>query len=208
VTDALTRRRAAVAVTLLAGATLLGLSLTTRPGSPAFVPLLLAVAVTWTVGGLVSGPLHLGREPRTGRRPVLAAVALGAAVGAAFVAGGALLRLLPDLRAPVVEVLDHARRGDTVLVGLLAVANGIAEEIFFSGAVYAAFPRRPVLASTAVYVAATVATGNPMRVLAGVAMGALFAWERRISGGVLSPILTHVVWTAVVIIGLPLAVGH
>ena len=157
---------------------------------------------------MLSGRLHLGREPRTGRRPVLAALALGAAVGAAFVAAGALLRLLPDLRAPVVKVRDHARRGDTVLVGVLAVANGIAEEIFFRGAVYAAFPRRPVLVSTAVYVAVTAATGNPMLVLAGVAMGALFAWERRISGGILAPTLTHLVWTVVVIIGLPLAVGH
>ena len=200
------RRRAVVAVTLAVGATLLGLSLATRPGDPLFYPLLLAVAVTWLVGGRLSGPLHLGRTG-AGRRPVLGPALLGLAAGLAFVLGGLVLRLVPDLRDPVVDVLDHARRGSPVLVGVLALLNGLAEEVFFRGAVYAAFTERPVLGTTAVYVLVTAATGNPMLVLAGVVMGTLFAWQRRRSGGVLAPAVTHLVWTLVVIIGLPPAVG-
>jgi membrane protease YdiL (CAAX protease family) len=200
------RRRVVVVITLVVGATLLGLSLATRPGDPLFYPLLLAVAATWVIGGRLSGPLHLGRTG-AGRRPVLAPFVIGLAAGLAFVVGGLILRLIPDLRDPVVDVLDHARRGNPVLVGLLALVNGLAEEVFFRGAVYAAFERRAVLGTTAVYVLVTAATGNPMLVLAGVIMGTLFAWQRRLSGGVLAPAITHLTWTLVVIVGLPLAVG-
>jgi membrane protease YdiL (CAAX protease family) len=196
-----------VTLTLAVGATLLGVSLATRPGDPLFYPLLLAVAATWLIGGRLSGPLHLGRTG-TGRRPLLGPVAVGLAAGVAFVIGGLLLRLVPDLRDLVVDVLDHARRGNPALVGLLALVNGLAEEVFFRGAVYAAFERRAVLGTTAVYVLATAATGNPMLVVAGVVMGTLFAWQRRLSGGVLAPAITHLTWTLVVILGLPLAVGH
>jgi membrane protease YdiL (CAAX protease family) len=202
-----TRRRVVVTLTLAVGATLLGVSLATRPGDPLFYPLLLAVAATWLIGGRLSGPLHLGRTG-TGRRPLLGPVAVGLAAGVAFVIGGLLLRLVPDLRDLVVDVLDHARRGNPALVGLLALVNGLAEEVFFRGAVYAAFERRAVLGTTAVYVLATAATGNPMLVVAGVVMGTLFAWQRRLSGGVLAPAITHLTWTLVVILGLPLAVGH
>jgi membrane protease YdiL (CAAX protease family) len=200
------RRRVVVVITLVVGATLLGLSLATRPGDPLFYPLLLAVAATWVIGGRLSGPLRLGRTG-AGRRPVLAPFVIGLAAGLAFVVGGLILRLIPDLRDPVVDVLDHARRGNPVLVGLLALVNGLAEEVFFRGAVYAAFERRAVLGTTAVYVLVTAATGNPMLVLAGVIMGTLFAWQRRLSGGVLAPAITHLTWTLVVIVGLPLAVG-
>ena len=44
----------------VAGAGLLGLSLSQPPGSPRFYGLTLGVAGTWLAGGLASGPLHLG----------------------------------------------------------------------------------------------------------------------------------------------------
>src|SRR3954470_11106140 len=103
-----TRRRAVVAATLLVGATLLGISLATRPGNPLFYPLLLAVAVTWLAGGRLSGPLHLGRTGG-GRRPVLGPVVIGFVAGLLFVAGGVVVRFIPELRDLVVDVLDHAR---------------------------------------------------------------------------------------------------
>lgn len=202
------RRRAVVSATLGVGATLLGLSLATAPGDPLFYPLLLAVAVTWLVGGLLSGELPLGRGPATGRRPIAGPIALGLVAGLLFVGGGALLRLVPDLRDLVVDVLDHARRGNPWLVGGLALVNGLAEEVFFRGAVYAAFRRHPVLGSTVLYVLVTAATGNLMLVFAGILMGTLFAWQRRLSGGILAPALSHLTWTVVVLVGLPPAVGR
>lgn len=55
------RRRVVVAITLVVGATLLGVSLNVPPDSAAFYPLTFALAATWVIGGFASGPLHLGR---------------------------------------------------------------------------------------------------------------------------------------------------
>ena len=55
------RRRIVVGITLVIGATLLGLSLNADPTSPTFYPLTVALAATWVIGGFASGPLHLGR---------------------------------------------------------------------------------------------------------------------------------------------------
>ncbi|MDQ3156165.1 MAG: hypothetical protein M3Q98_05495 [Actinomycetota bacterium] len=54
------RRRRVVAGTSLVNAALLGASLSTRPGSREFYLSTGTVAAAWTVGGLASGPLHLG----------------------------------------------------------------------------------------------------------------------------------------------------
>jgi uncharacterized protein len=84
------------------------------------------------------------------------------------------------------------------------VLNGIAEELFFRGAVYAAIPRNPVVWSTVTYVIATLATGNVMLGLAAVLLGLVVGLERRASGGVLAPILTHVTWSTSMLLVLPL----
>ena len=60
------RRRIVVAVALVAGAVLLGLSLSIRPGDSTFYALTAAVAVVWTVGGLASAALAGRRLPLTG----------------------------------------------------------------------------------------------------------------------------------------------
>lgn len=204
------RRRYVVAATLVVGATLLGLSLATRPGGGAFYPLLLAVAVVWAGGGLLSGPLHLGYLPLRGslRRPVLTPVALGLAAAGIFLAGAAVVRFVAPLRSLVLHVLDHAQQGSVVLVGLLALANAIAEEVFFRGALFAAVNRRPVLVSTAVYALATVATGNPMLVFAALLMGTVFGLQRRASGGILASAITHLTWSTVMLLALPPVIGR
>ena len=72
--EAFRRRRRVTGATAVTGASLLGVSLSTPPGSPRFYWLTLGVAGTWVVGGLASGPLHLGRMFGPGeqlRRPVL-----------------------------------------------------------------------------------------------------------------------------------------
>jgi hypothetical protein len=198
-----------VAATLAVGTTLLALSLATEPGDPLFYPLLLAVAVVWTAGGLLSGPLHLGYIPFRGtlRRPVGTPIAMGLAAAAVFLGGGALVRLVPDLRTLVLRVLDHAQEGNPWLVLALALVNGAAEEVFFRGAVFAAVGRRAVARSTLIYVLVTVATGNPMLVFAGGLMGLLFGLQRRASGGILAPLLTHLTWSLTLLLALPAVVG-
>jgi membrane protease YdiL (CAAX protease family) len=200
------RRRVVVAVVLVVGATLLGISLSVRPGAAAFYPLTLLVALVWVVGGLLSGPLHLGQIPFRGtlRRPVVTPVLLGLAAGALFVAGALVVRQVPALHGYVVAVLAHADQGSLPLVALVTLVNGLAEEVFFRGGLFAAIGRRqPVVVSTLVYAAATVATLNPMLVFAALVLGLVLGLQRRASGGILGPILTHVTWSATMLFVLP-----
>lgn len=204
--EAFRRRRVVVAVVLVVGAVLLGLSLAVRPGDPLFYPMTLGVAATWVVGGLLSGPLHLGYIPFRGglRRPVITPVVVGLVAAGVFVVGALLVRELPPLRDYVESVLAHARQGTLVLVALVTLVNGIAEEVFFRGALYAAVGRaHPVPISTGIYALATVATGNPMLVFAALTLGVVLGLQRRASGGILAPILTHVTWSMTMLFALP-----
>jgi membrane protease YdiL (CAAX protease family) len=200
------RRRRVVGVVSVAGAGLLGLSLSTRPDSPEFYGLTLGVAATWLGGSLASGPLHLGWMPvgSTYRRPVVAPVMVGAGAFAAFYGAALAARRVPRLRRAVASVLQYAEQGSGPLVLLTTLANGAAEEAFFRGALYAAVGSRyPVAKSTAVYALATTSTRNPALVLASAAMGILFALQRRATGGIQAPLLTHLTWSTLMLRYLP-----
>jgi len=200
------RRRWVVAVTLVVGTVLLGLSLSVRPGHASFYPLTAALAATWLLGGLASGPLHLGRIAVRGalRRPVLTPIAIGLAFVAVFLLGALVVREIGPLADYTQRVLALARRGSLPLLVLLTVANGITEEVFFRGALYAALgARHPVLISTAVYAVATIATGNPMLVFAALTLGVVLGLQRRAPGGLLAPMLTHVTWSVSMLLALP-----
>lgn len=200
------RRRVVVAVTLVVGAVLLGISLSVRPGDDVFYLLTGLVAVTWVGGALLSGPLHLGHIPFRDRlrRPVVTPIVTGLVLGAVFVTGALVVRELEPLRDLVNSVLAHARYGAVVPIVVVTLLNGVAEEVFFRGALFAAIGRRhAVLISTAVYAAATVATGNPMLVFAAALLGLVLGLQRRASGGILAPILTHVTWSTTMLFALP-----
>lgn len=205
--DVVLRRRKVVVGTSLVGAGLLGASLSTRPGSREFYLSTAAVAGTWTVGGLASGPLHLGwiqTRDSTLRRPVVTPVATGVGAFAFFYAAALVARRIPPLDAAISRVLLFADEGDDRLVLLTTLANGVGEEIFFRGALYAALgDRHPALASTAVYTVATTTTRNPALVLAATVMGTLFGLQRRASGGVQAPTITHLTWSTLMVRHLP-----
>ncbi len=205
--DHMFRRRRVVAVlTLAVGATLLGLSLATTPGDPAFYALTFALAAVWTVGALASGPLHVGRVRAGGglRRPVVQPVVVGLAAVAVFTVGALVVAQVPPLRSSVDEVLDYARYGSLPVIAVVTVVNGVSEELFFRGALYAAVGQRhPVLVSTVVYALTTVVTGNVMLVFAATVLGVLVGLQRRVTGGVLAPVLTHVTWSLGMLFILP-----
>ena len=229
------RRRIVVAITLAVGATLLGLSFSVRQGDPAFYPLTFGLAATWAVGSFASGPLHLGHISSGGtlRRPIAAPIAVGLALAGVFVLGAVVIRTIPPLASLAEDVLGYARASNLWLILVITLVNGVTEELFFRGAMYAAIPRHPVLWTTLAYVVATLATGNvmlgfaaigvrfpvlistiiyslatvaggnPMLVFAAAMLGTVVALQRRAGGGVLAPILTHITWSLAMVLALP-----
>lgn len=204
--SAFRRRRVVVVLTLAVGAALLAFSLATVPGDSAFYALTLTLAATWLIGSVLSGPLHAGRM-LTGeglRRPVLQPVVIGLVAVAVFTVGALVVAQVPVLRSSVDEVLDHARYGSLPVIVLITVVNGLAEELFFRGALYSALgARNPVLLSTAIYTLTTVVTLNVMLVFSAAVLGVLVGLQRRVSGGVMAPMLTHVTWSLGMLFILP-----
>ncbi len=201
------RRRRVVIATGVSGAGLLGISLSTTPGSAEFYVLTLGLAGTWATGALRSGPVPLdgarsgsGGKYRGVSMPVLTGVgAFGLCYGAARLA-----RHSPLLSRAIGSVLRYADEGSTPLVLLTASANGVAEELFFRGAVWSLVPdAHPIATTTLAYAATTAATRNPALVLAGTATSVLFGLQRRRSGGILAPALSHLTWSVLMLHYLP-----
>ncbi|MFC7495392.1 MULTISPECIES: type II CAAX prenyl endopeptidase Rce1 family protein [unclassified Nocardioides] len=168
----------------------------TDPGSAWFYPAALALAATWAVGAVAAGPVRRGDPSPV--RPVL----IGLGLVAVFIAGALVVREVALLDDQVGAVTAYAHRGSGPLVVLVAVVTGVAEELFFRGALYDAVPR-PVLGTTVVYTVATLATGNAMLVFAAAVLGLVTAWERRRSGGVVAPAVVHVTWSVGMLVALP-----
>ncbi len=205
----LRRRQLVTLGFVVLGGVVLGFSLRLEPGSHWFYPATLALAAVWAVGAFASGPLHLGRiSLRQGTaRPVVTPIVLGLALAGVFVVGAFLVRtmdVLSGLEGQVVKVTDYADQGSLPLLVVITAVNGVAEELFFRGAAYAAIPRHPVLWTTVAYAVATAATGNVMLAFAAVLLGVVVGLERRASGGVLAPILTHCTWSLTMLVALPL----
>jgi membrane protease YdiL (CAAX protease family) len=194
------RRRIVVVVVLVIGAALLGFSLSRKPGDASFYWLTLALAAVWAIGAMASGPLHRGRD----RRPVVTGTVVGVLLGGVFIVGGLVAREIGPVREYVVDVLEFANHGALWLIVLITLINGVAEELFFRGALYSALGTfHPEVVSTVVYMVAVSAAGNPMLGFAGLVLGAVCAYERRITGGVLAPMLTHFFWGLVMVLALP-----
>ncbi len=201
------RRRRVTLGTAALGTVLLNRSLEAEPNSKAFYVGTAAVAATWAAGGVASGRLHLGRIQGPGhelRRPVITpivtgAVAFGGFYGCAFVA-----QRIPFLERAITSVMTYAHEGSNSLVLATTLANGAAEEVFFRGALYAAIAEpHQVAVSTLAYTATTVGTKNPALVLAAAIMGTLFGFQRRATGGIQAPMLTHLTWSTLMLRYLP-----
>lgn len=200
------RRRGAVAITAAAGGALLGKSLSSEPDSREFYLLTGAVAAVWTVGGLLSAPHR--REWVRGRVTTAAdlarPVAIGAGAFATFYAAARVARRIPVLDSALRSVLAYSHEGSDAAVLGTALVNGLAEEVFFRGAVYDALtPRHQLAATTATYMAVTTATRNPALVAAAGVMGWIFAKQRRESGGIIDPIISHVTWSTLMLRYVP-----
>lgn len=205
--DAVRRRRVRmVAGTLAVGSALLGRSFRSQPGSREFYTETLSVAGVWTAGALLSGPLHLGWiESRDGThaRPLVTPLATGVVTFGLFSAAASVAQRIPVLEQALQRVLAFAVEGEDRLVLLTTLTNGLAEELFFRGALYAASPDHPVVVSTVAYTAVTASTRNPALVVAAAVMGTLFGLQRRASDGLQAPALTHLAWSTLMVRRLP-----
>ena len=206
--DALVRRRRVVsALTLIVGAVVLAVTLRIPPGDESFYVGGLALAAVWVVGGLGAGRLHVGwahtRESGLAR-PVVQPVVLALLAVGVFVAGAVVVGAVPWLADRVDAVLDHARYGSLPIVWFITVVTGVGEELFFRGALFAAVGSRHALGvTTLVYTLVTAATGNVMLTFAALLLGLLTGAQRRVTGGVLAPVITHVIWSSSMLVLLP-----
>lgn len=201
-----TRRRVVVAVTFLVGSAVLAWALRIEPGDSRFYGATLALAAVWGIGAIASGPLHVGwGHTRRGSRarPVVQSLALGLLLLAIFLAGALVVARFPALRQPVDELLDHARFGSIAAVLAITMLNGVVEELYFRGALYAALPAHAVAITTVLYALTTIGSGIPLLVLAAAAVGVVTALQRRVTGGILGPIITHVTWSTGMLLLLP-----
>ena len=186
---------------------LLGCSLSRRPGSKEFYALTMGVAGAWTAGAVFSdgGPAVWGHERDGARvRPVTTAALTGIGAFGVFYGLAHLARRAPALERAISRALVYEQQGSTPLVLLIAVVNAAAEEMFFRGALWSVVQERdPILRTTLAYMAATAATRNLALVLAGGATGLLFGYQRRATGGILAPTVSHLTWSILMLRYLP-----
>ena len=191
----------------LGAAALLRSSFAAKAGSGRFYLLTTGLAGTWTCGALGAGPVSwCGDGWRTGhgsavRALVVVPVITGAATFAVFYAAARVARRHRALRRAVASVLRYSDAGSAPLVMLIAAGSGVAEELFFRGALWSG--SRPLCTSTLAYAASTVATGNPALVLAGLITSVVFGWQRDATGGVIAPAVTHLTWSVLMLCYLP-----
>ena len=94
--------------------------------------------------------------------------------------------------------------GSLPVVAVITAVNGIAEELYFRGALYAGIGRRHAVAiTTLVYAVVTAASGVPLLVLAAALLGLVVGLQRRVTGGILGPIITHLTWSLGMLFLLP-----
>jgi membrane protease YdiL (CAAX protease family) len=198
------RARVVAAITVLVGAALLALALRLRRGSTEFYAVTLLVALTWTV------PSVLVRPPPIGGRRLRDDATVGALLGAVmfgvFVAGAAIGRHIDAIADAIDRILRKADGGPVVAVLVVALLNGVAEELFFRNTLIVALGtqrRRAYVIAFVVYVVVTAVSANTALTLAAVVMGAVFAVERWRTGNLVAPIATHVVWSTLMILAFP-----
>ncbi|WP_246136537.1 CPBP family intramembrane glutamic endopeptidase [Leekyejoonella antrihumi] len=202
------RRRIVSALTLVVGAGVLTCALHLPPGNNLFYLATVILAAVWTTGALASGPLHLGnawtRDGTTRSRAVVQSLALGVILVALFTVGALAVAHLPPLRMPLDALLAHASEGSLPLVALITAANGVAEELYFRGALYAGVGRRHAVAvTTVIYILVTAASGVVLLSFAAAVLGLVVGLQRRVTGGILGPVITHLVWSLSMLFVLP-----
>jgi membrane protease YdiL (CAAX protease family) len=198
------RRLTAIVLALVVGAALLAATLRVKDGSLWFTLLGLLVAATWLIGARASGPIRIRPTRLSPHVVALWALAIGGTSFLGFLAADLIGQHISFVSSALHSVLARADAGPKAIVLVVALVNGVAEEVFFRGALYSELSaHRPVLTSTLIYVVVTAATGNVALIVAGAVMGVIFALERRVTGSILASTITHLSWSTLMIFCLP-----
>lgn len=189
----------------LGASALLRASFTAEEGSGEFYLLSTSLTGTLTAGALGAGPIPWHGSQIRSREAVVDLVVVPAVTGAAafavfYGAARVACRFRP-LRRAIGSVFRYADEGATPAILLIAAGGGVAEELYYRGALWSG--PRPLTTTTLAYTASTAAAGNPMLVLAGLITSVVFGWQRQVTGGVLAPAVTHVTWSMLMLRFLP-----
>ncbi|ABM81163.1 type II CAAX prenyl endopeptidase Rce1 family protein [Hyperthermus butylicus] len=165
---------------------------------------LIAMVAATGVLGLATATIGPGvRLGGIGVREAVCSVAYAVLLYALFVAGGVLSKLL-GLWEGVAAVYGMVGRGLHLVPALAWI--GFLEEVYWRGGfqegLLSRATRRPWLASSLVYSAVHVFTGNLVLVAAALVVGLVLGFEAH-RCGVAASSLTHVLWLYAVILVAP-----
>jgi membrane protease YdiL (CAAX protease family) len=166
----------------------------------------LLTAVVWVIGAVVVGPGPV--RGASWRAAALLGFAVALLLVGVFVVAALVVARLPVLADPVQQLLRHADGTSLAFVAVLTLVNGLAEELFFRGALYRSLAgRRPTVVTTLLYTAVTVAAGVPLLVLAAAILSVVVGVLRRLTGAVVAPMVAHVTWSLGMLFLLPLVLS-
>jgi membrane protease YdiL (CAAX protease family) len=143
---------------------------------------------------------HLLTRPRWELDSVIGVGAGIVLYGVFWIGEQALVIVLPALAAEVGDL--YAVKGETrpAVVPLVLALAGPAEELFFRGLVQ---QRAGVAVGLAVYAAVHLWERKVILVLAAVLGGAYWGALLSLTGGLVAPILSHLVWAMLIIVWRP-----
>ena len=186
------RRLLVLAATVVAAAVLTRAVFLAEPGSGRQALLTYSFVAVLLAGSYASGGWPVAH--RRGRRPVVAPLLTALVLFAAFSVFAFVAAWLLPFGDDVDEVFRHVRSGATWAAVLGTLAAGVAEEVFYRGALFERL-RFPVATTTVAHMAATLLVANVALTLAAGALGVVLGTSRRVSGGWWAPALTHAAWS-------------
>ncbi|WOC13262.1 hypothetical protein MP11Mi_23630 [Gordonia sp. MP11Mi] len=198
------------ALVMVAGAVCLAFSVRVAQGSIPFYVLSLGLGVIWAVGAVWVGGVRLGTSSGRARRVGFVSTVTALGVAASFIVGGYLAARVPFLDDQIDELISRTDHAFVLSLFLVAAVTGVAEEMFFRGALFDVASRslsgdsiRTVAATTILYTVVTAVTANLGLTLAAAALGAMVGTARAYSGSVIPAIVGHLAWTVATIGILP-----
>lgn len=185
---------------MIIGALGLGLSLRIPPGEALFHIATVGVACWWLLCAQLFG---WGRRrvapspaPRAAAHQLAAGIGCGLLLLGVFLLGALGVSLIPVLRDPAEQLLEHAGGGAWPLVAAITVFSGICEEAFFRGPVYSRLAgRASVIWSSVAYALVTAASGIWLLALAALLLGLVCGMLRRLYRRLWAPVSCHLVWS-------------